>query len=73
MMENTIISVPLTVHEAEHVRDKLAKTIYARLFIQLVVYVNTSISFKSSTSHISIIDTIGFENCPINSFEQFCI
>ncbi|CAF1642219.1 unnamed protein product [Rotaria magnacalcarata] len=73
MMENTIISVPLTVHEAEHVRDKLAKTIYARLFNQLVVYVNTSISFKSSTSHISIIDTIGFENCPINSFEQFCI
>ncbi|CAF5229402.1 unnamed protein product, partial [Rotaria magnacalcarata] len=38
MMENTIISVPLTVHEAEHVRDKLAKTIYARLFNQLVVY-----------------------------------
>ncbi|CAF4064360.1 unnamed protein product [Rotaria magnacalcarata] len=73
MMENTIISVPLTVHEAEHVRDKLAKTIYARLFNQLVVYVNTSISFKSSTSHISIIDTIGFENCPINSFEQICI
>ncbi|CAF3491246.1 unnamed protein product [Rotaria socialis] len=73
MMKNTIISVPLTVHTAEHVRDKLAKTIYARLFNQLVAYVNTSISFKSSTSHISIIDTIGFENYPINSFEQFCI
>ncbi|CAF3296231.1 unnamed protein product [Rotaria socialis] len=73
MMKNTIISVPLTVHTAEHVRDKLAKTIYARLFNQLVAYVNTSISFKSSTSHIGIIDTIGFENYPINSFEQFCI
>ncbi|CAF4642948.1 unnamed protein product [Rotaria sp. Silwood2] len=73
MINKTVISCPLTVLEAQTVRDKLAKTIYARLFNQIVDFVNKSISFNSSTSYISIHDTIGFEYVHIGSFEQFCI
>ncbi|CAF1522172.1 unnamed protein product, partial [Rotaria sordida] len=73
MINKTVISCPLTVLEAQTVRDKLAKTIYARLFNQIVDFVNKSISFNSSTSYISIHNTTGFEYVHIGSFEQFCI
>lgn len=66
-------SVPLKVHEAQNARDALAKSIYVRLFDQIVSFVNKSIPFSSSISYIGILDIAGFEYFPINSFEQFCI
>lgn len=65
--------VPLKVHEAQNARDALAKAIYVRLFDQIVIFVNKSIPFSSSSSYIGILDIAGFEYFPINSFEQFCI
>ncbi|CAF4334117.1 unnamed protein product, partial [Rotaria sp. Silwood2] len=70
--KETVISVPLKVHEAQNARDALAKAIYIRLFDQIVAFVNKSIPFSSSTSYIGILDIAGFEYFPINSFEQFC-
>ncbi|CAF0892583.1 unnamed protein product [Rotaria sp. Silwood1] len=70
---DSIIPVPLKVHEAQNARDALAKAIYIRLFDQIVNFVNKSIPFSSSNSYIGILDIAGFEYFPINSFEQFCI
>jgi myosin-6 len=67
------LSVPLKAHEAQNARDALAKTIYIRLFDQIVSFINKSIPFSSSISYIGILDIAGFEYFPINSFEQFCI
>ncbi|CAF1462018.1 unnamed protein product [Adineta ricciae] len=71
--KGTVIPVPLKVHEAQNARDALAKAIYVRLFDQIVMFVNKSIPFSSSSSYIGILDIAGFEYFPINSFEQFCI
>ncbi|CAF3868719.1 unnamed protein product [Rotaria sp. Silwood1] len=70
--KETVIPVPLKVHEAQNARDALAKAIYIRLFDQIVAFVNKSIPFSSSTAYIGILDIAGFEYFPINSFEQFC-
>ncbi|CAF0806431.1 unnamed protein product [Adineta steineri] len=71
--KGTVIPVPLKVHEAQNARDALAKSIYVRLFEQIVIFINKSIPFSSSQSYIGILDIAGFEYFPVNSFEQFCI
>ena len=68
-----------TVHEAEHARDALAKTVYGSLFEWIVRRINTAIAAKDAlhvntrTTFIGVLDIFGFESFEKNSFEQLCI
>lgn len=66
-----------TVPEANDGRDALAKTIYSRLFSWMIQQINIMLHVEYDTRYpvgvISILDMAGFENFPINSFEQLCI
>lgn len=71
--KGTVIMVPLKVHEANSARDALAKSLYSRLFDYIVMKINESIPFKSSSYYIGVLDIAGFEYFAVNSYEQFCI
>lgn len=66
-----------TVPEANDGRDALAKTIYSRMFSWLVQQINLMLHVDYDRRYpegvISILDMAGFENFPVNSFEQLCI
>lgn len=73
--------VPLTVEQAGHARDALAKEVYARLFRWLVGRVNASTAAvhahakgrKEAVGRVALLDIFGFECFPHNSFEQLLI
>jgi myosin heavy subunit len=68
------ITKPLTTAEAAHTRDAVSKSLYDRMFNQLVRRVNQSIRFPNAVRQtIGILDIFGFEIFQTNSFEQFCI
>ncbi|PKA63679.1 hypothetical protein AXF42_Ash016963 [Apostasia shenzhenica] len=71
--ENTVQK--LTLQQAIHTRDALAKMIYASLFDWLIEQVNISFeaSKRSTGRCISILDIYGFESFHNNCLEQFCI
>ncbi|KAE9550793.1 hypothetical protein FO519_005996 [Halicephalobus sp. NKZ332] len=69
----TMICVPLKEREAANARDALAKSIYNRLFDEIVSSINKSIPFTDSVNYIGVLDIAGFEFFAVNSFEQFCI
>merc|ERR1719341_2055637 len=71
--KGTVIMVPLKVHEASNARDALAKSLYSKLFDHIVMRINKSIPFQSSSYYIGVLDIAGFEYFTVNSFEQFCI
>merc|ERR1719186_1559368 len=71
--KGTVIMVPLKVHEAASARDALAKSLYSRLFDYIVMKINESIPFKSSSYYIGVLDIAGFEYFAVNSYEEFCI
>lgn len=54
--------VPLKIYEANNARDALAKALYSRLFDRIVLNINQSIPFKSSTYYIGVLDIAGFGN-----------
>ena len=73
---------PLSVSDAKHNRDSLAKMLYSRLFDWLVERINQAIGNKSEEEgedgdtkrrFIGVLDIYGFESFKKNSFEQFCI
>ncbi|XP_064596835.1 myosin-IIIa-like [Liolophura sinensis] len=69
------------LHQANDGRDALAKAVYSRLFSWIVRQINLLLEpsedrpvvDKRDLRHIGILDMAGFENFPINSFEQLCI
>ncbi|KAK3088133.1 hypothetical protein FSP39_015166 [Pinctada imbricata] len=68
-----------TVSECCDGRDALAKALYSRLFSWIVRHINEMLD-KEGKDHrvrecgiVSILDMAGFENFPVNSFEQLCI
>ncbi|KAG8364986.1 hypothetical protein BUALT_Bualt18G0055600 [Buddleja alternifolia] len=65
----------LTLQQAIHARDTLAKFIYASLFDWLVEKINLLLAMGKHNSgrSISILDIYGFQSFEKNSFEQFCI
>jgi len=71
--KGTVIMVPLKMYEANGSRDALAKAMYSKLFDYIVLRINESIPFSSSSYYVGILDIAGFEYFPVNSFEQFCI
>lgn len=52
--------VPLKVNEANSARDALAKSMYSRLFDNIVARINKSIPFTSSSYYIGVLDIAGF-------------
>ncbi|CAG0922973.1 unnamed protein product [Notodromas monacha] len=68
-----VINVPLKPREAASARDALAKSMYSRLFDNIVSRINASIPFQTSAFYIGVLDIAGFEYFPKNGFEQFCI
>src|SRR3989338_3987190 len=65
--------VPLTLAQAQHTREALAKSLYGRLFDWLVLYINKSIQMDEVGFVIGVLDIYGFEIFGQNSFEQLCI
>lgn len=61
-------SVPLRVYEANNACDALAKALYSSLFDQLVLNINQSIPFQSSTYYIGVLDIAGFGK---NNFQLY--
>eukprot|EP01147_Barroeca_monosierra_P002529 gene2529-5449_t len=66
-------TVTLTVEQAIHTRDALAKALYARLFDYLVAIVNAAMQKDKVEVSIGVLDIYGFEIFNNNGFEQFCI
>eukprot|EP01033_Poteriospumella_lacustris_P003239 gene3240-2386_t len=80
-------TVPLTVREAEFIRDATAKAIYEALFQRIVNMANASLltggniltigadilDSVESSSFIGVLDIFGFESFQINGFEQLLI
>lgn len=65
---------PLTkIDDCNKVRDALAKSLYARMFQQLVAFINTTIHTPVSELSLGVLDIYGFEIFEVNSFEQLCI
>lgn len=71
------VKKPLTVPEAEDVRDAFSKMLYSRMFSWLVERMNIaiagSVNSAKNSKFIGILDIFGFENFAVNSFEQMCI
>lgn len=69
----------LTVIEAEHARDALAKAVYGALFDHLVARINNTISASNTSTtkrmcFIGVLDIFGFESFDTtNSMEQLLI
>mmetsp|Transcript_62281 Transcript_62281/g.143383 ORF Transcript_62281/g.143383 Transcript_62281/m.143383 type:complete len:1021 (-) Transcript_62281:71-3133(-) len=66
---------PLARAKAESQRDAVARAIYVQLFDRIVAMVNQCLGSETTQAHtdIGILDIFGFENMPVNSFEQLCI
>ncbi|XP_031625659.1 myosin heavy chain 95F-like [Contarinia nasturtii] len=69
------IKSPLTKGAAEKIRDSLSKSLYNKLFSQLIQYINNFYSTPSSSYSIGIMDIAGFECLTEmdNTFDQLCI
>lgn len=65
---------PLTkVDECDKVRDALSKSLYSRMFQQLVSFINKTIYTPVGELSLGVLDIYGFEIFETNSFEQLCI
>lgn len=57
-------------------RDAFAKSLYGKLFVRIIDCINETIDKDKQTKcmkSIGVLDIFGFENFPVNSFEQLCI
>ncbi|KAH9255125.1 hypothetical protein BASA81_006884 [Batrachochytrium salamandrivorans] len=63
----------LDVENAAHARDALAKSLYGKLFLWLVLRANETMHTTEFVSSIGVLDIFGFEILQSNGFEQLCI
>lgn len=74
MGRGSIISITLSVAQAEENRDTVAKTLYSNMFDWTIVKVNSTLKTATEAPYsIGILDIFGFEVFELNSFEQLCI
>lgn len=74
MGRGSIISITLSVAQAEENRDTVAKTLYSNMFDWTIVKVNSTLKSPTEAPYsIGILDIFGFEVFELNSFEQLCI
>jgi myosin-5 len=67
------IESPIKLTECEAKRDAFAKYLYDKVFSWLVARLNKSINVKECARSIGLLDSFGFENFIVNSFEYLCI
>lgn len=78
-LRKSVTTVKLNVQRASDTRDSLAKQLYNRIFLEIIVQINEnnkSRRVKSDNDHekcIGLLDIFGFEIFQVNSFEQLCI
>eukprot|EP00392_Amoebophrya_sp_AT5.2_P001433 g1435.t1 len=66
--------VPRTMEQAATTLQALTKTLYKRLFDNIISKINAlSCATAQNVNHIGILDIYGFERLTLNSFEQLCI
>ena len=74
--------IPFSISGASDARDALCKEIYGRLFKTIVQQANYTLNSsvemeindqENHASCIGLLDIFGFEDFPVNSFEQLCI
>ena len=73
MGRGSVVSMKLSVSQAEDSRDTLAKSLYSNLFDWTIQQVNATLKTEFSPFSIGILDIFGFEVFELNSFEQLCI
>jgi myosin-5 len=66
-------SVRLTPQKAVDTRDSLAKTLFDKVFLEIIVRINFYSKSGPSSKCIGLLDIFGFEIFKHNSFEQLCI
>ncbi len=81
----SITTVKLNCARARETRDSLARQLYNRIFLEIIVQINEnnkavsvddgtgSYSGENAMRCIGLLDIFGFEIFEINSFEQLCI
>lgn len=69
----SITEVRLTPQKAVDTRDSLAKTLFDRVFKEIIVRINKYSKSGPSSKCIGLLDIFGFEIFKNNSFEQLCI
>uniref|UniRef100_A0A8D2N803 Myosin-7B n=1 Tax=Zonotrichia albicollis TaxID=44394 RepID=A0A8D2N803_ZONAL len=63
-----------TVDQVHQAVNALAKSVYEKLFLWMVVRINQQLDTKLPRQHfIGVLDIAGFEIFELNSFEQLCI
>jgi hypothetical protein len=73
MARKSVISVRLSPQKAADTRDSLARTLYDRVFSEIIDRINIYSKSGNSNRCIGLLDIFGFEIFQNNSFEQFCI
>lgn len=76
----SITTIPLKVQKAQEARDTLARTIYEKLFLEIIHGINSKSKEGGANGPtsmtdrcIGLLDIFGFEIFVENSFEQLCI
>ncbi len=73
MCRRSKTSVRLTPQKAADTRDSLAKTLFDKIFQEIIVRINKYSKSGPSSKCIGLLDIFGFEIFKNNSFEQLCI
>lgn len=73
----SLVTIQLNVQKAVETRDSLARSLYERLFTEIIASINTKSKINSHQDGqgrcIGLLDIFGFEIFTENSFEQLCI
>nr|XP_032816926.1 myosin-4-like [Petromyzon marinus] len=71
---NEVVTKGQTVQQVYNNIGALAKTIFEKLFLWMVIRINQSLDTKKARQHfIGVLDIAGFEIFDYNTFEQLCI
>lgn len=73
MGRGSVVSMKLSVSQANDSRDTLSKSLYSYLFDWTIRAVNQTLKTGEPPYSIGILDIFGFEVFELNSFEQLCI
>jgi myosin heavy subunit len=78
-MRRSVITITLSPQMAADARDTLARTIYDKIFLDIIQKINAKSGtelLNSSANYrkkIGLLDIFGFEIFPLNSLEKLCI
>jgi chitin synthase len=76
MIGKEVCTIFLNPQAASEQRDDLARALYNVLFLWIVEAINRKICYTGTeepANVVGIMDQFGFQNFPVNGFEEFCI